>query len=233
MLTPAHPVRVRPPYRAYFAWSRLGKRRHRLDRTRWPEEHDSRLTDHPWPPGTDVEVRLDIFESGGRLYVGGVAVITAPEDIDTYFGVARAPAVGVRPVNTDLLRLVPLGALEQEALAYLTSRDGYDEARAEHDDQQEVIDRLVTAARNDTERPRRRASKLTPEMLQVVARAHREGGRSPVQAVQRALDAAGYAGNGPSGETTWDQAAKAVQKARRDGFLPPAGRNTATEGEPK
>lgn len=225
METTGHPVRLKPPYRAYFAWKRLGKRRHRLDRTRWPEEHDWRLNDHPWPPGTDVEVRLDIFESGGRLYVAGVAVITAPEDIDTYYGVARAPAVDVRPVNTDLLRLVPLGALEQEALAYIISRDGYYEARLEHHDQPEVVDRLVTAARNDTERPRRRASKLTPEVLQVVARAHREGGRSPVQAVQRALDAAGYEGNGPAGETTWDQAAKAVQKARRDGFLPRTNNN--------
>lgn len=225
MQTTAHPVRVHT-LRAYFAWNKLGKRRYRLARVMRPDTHDARFTDHPWPRGTDVEVCLHIFESGGRLYVGGVEVITAPEDIDTvYYGVARAPSVDIRPVNTDLMRLVPLGTLEQEALDYVTTEEAYHVARAELAEQPEALDRLVTAVRSETERPRRRASKLTPEVLQIVARAHREGGRSPVQAVQRALDAAGYEGNGSDGKTTWNQAAKAVQKARKDGFLPQTHKN--------
>lgn len=222
----AHPVRV-STHVAFYAWKNLGRRRYQLDRLTWSDDHDYRLTDHPWPPGTDVEVRLNIFESNGRLYVGGVEVITAPEDIDTiYYGVAHAPSVEIRPVNTDLMRLVPLGALQQEALAYVTTEDAYDEARSELAEQPEALDRLVAAVSKENERPRRRASKLTPEILQIVARAHREGGGSPVRAVQRALDAAGYEGNGPAGETTWDQAAKAVHKARREGLLPPARRDT-------
>jgi hypothetical protein len=58
-------------------------------------------------------------------------------------------------------------------------------------------------------------------LVEVVAPAYRGGGRKPVQAVREALEAAGVAGAGPSGEVTIDQARKAVARARHAELLPP------------
>ena len=216
--TAAKPRRVRTLH-YYFTWEALGNRRYHF--TRLPRTKQGHT--HPWENGADVEVSIEVFEAVGRLYIGAVRVTTTPEDIDFHVHLAEAPAVDVRPVTTDLLRLLPLGELEAEAIAEVRSWDGYRAALDELADQPEVLDRLESAV-NNPQRPERRARKLTPELLRVVAQAPRVGGSTPVQGVMAALDAAGYEGNGPSGETTWDQAAKAVQRARRDGYLPPARR---------
>ena len=204
MTTTAKPRRVRTLH-YYFTWEALGNRRYHF--TRLPRTKQGHT--HPWENGADVEVSIEVFESVGRLYIGAVRVTTAPEDIDFHVHLAEAPAVEVRPVTTDLLRLLPLGELEAEAIAEVRSWDGF---------------RPTAGELPNKPRTKRRARKLTPELLRVVAQAHRVGGSTPVQGVMVALDAAGYEGNGPSGETTWDQAAKAVQRARRDGYLPPARR---------
>lgn len=212
--------------RAYYEWESQGNRRYRFERLTRPPE----WLEHPWANGADVEVDVEVFEAAGRLYVGGVRITTAPQDVDMHYRVAAAPEVDVRPVTTDLLRLVPLGELEDEALAHVRSWEGFREAMDELADQPATLDRLARAATHP-QRAERRARKLTPELLRIVAQAHREGGRTPVQAVRVALDAAGYEGNGPNGETTWDQAAKAVQRARKDGLLPRADRRRHVDSE--
>jgi len=68
-------------------------------------------------------------------------------------------------------------------------------------------------------RRRGRRPQLSDEVLErVVAGAYRLGGHRPVQAVQEALESAG----GLPSPVTIDQARKAVFRARRRGFIPPA-----------
>jgi hypothetical protein len=72
-----------------------------------------------------------------------------------------------------------------------------------------------------TDGPRRRGPRpqLDDETLRsVVAAAYRVGGRRPVRAVQRALEASGAL---PSPVTS-DQARRSVVRARARGFIPPA-----------
>jgi hypothetical protein len=66
------------------------------------------------------------------------------------------------------------------------------------------------------------------ELRDVVAPAYLSGGRTPVQAVQKALQRHGMPGNGPKGEVTIDQARKNVQRARQLKLIP----NAAKKGKP-
>jgi hypothetical protein len=64
---------------------------------------------------------------------------------------------------------------------------------------------------------------LTEDVLRtVVAPAYITGGRRPVMAVRKALEAARFGGSGPKGEVTIDQARKAVVQARAAGVIPAA-----------
>ncbi|MBB1515014.1 hypothetical protein H5398_03345 [Tessaracoccus sp. MC1679] len=204
---------------AYFRWHRLTRRDQRLERV-LPEPS---LYIHPWASGVDVEVHLKIYERDRKLYVGGVDVRTTPEDFVTPYETVSPPQLAPRPMSTDLMRLIPLGALEQEALEWLSSREAGSEVADILAERPDVFERFSKVGAPST-RPRRgRPPKLTPQLLAIVAGAYLTGGRQGVRAVQRALDEAGYEGNGPKGETTWDQAAKAVARARKEGLLPPAG----------
>jgi hypothetical protein len=66
---------------------------------------------------------------------------------------------------------------------------------------------------------------LTDEELRdIVAPAYLSGGRTPVQAVQKALERHGMPGAGPKGEVTIDQARKNVQRARQMKLIPKAAK---------
>jgi hypothetical protein len=213
------------PLSAYFRVHRVDRRRYRLERLRPADPADVRVTDHPWPQGAQVEVRVSVFEAAGRLFVGNVQVITAPEPIETPYGLLVPPEVEPLPVGADLMRLTPVGLLADEAI-HAVAADAPDSRELDHDpDARARLDSAVRAGSAD--KPRRgRKPTLGPELLELVAQAYRAGGRSGVRSVQRALteDARFH------GEATWDQAAKGVARARA-GLLPKPTASRITKGD--
>ena len=184
------------------------------DDLRWMVEHA-----WSWLRRVQVEVRLTVYEADRRLFVGGVEVITVPQAWDIpNSGPVTPPAVEPLTIGTDILRAIPLGELAQEAIR---EAQDMDVARMVLYDDDEAFDRLraVTSAPEDAKPMRGRPSNLTPELLAVVRDTYLRGGRTGVQAVQKALQAAGFPGAGAEGVTR-DQAAKAVATARRKNFLP-------------
>nr|WP_300144303.1 hypothetical protein [Propionicimonas sp.] len=176
------------------------------------------LAEHPWSNGAQLEVRLDVFEASGRLYVGRVEVTTVPTDYTEPWPMP-APRVEPLPVGVELWRLIKLGTLSQEAIEAI--RKDYWTAAATLDDNAQR--RLDNASPEDGRRTGRHSA-LTPEVLQLVSNAVTTGGRGSIRNVQAALGAAGYPGAGPDGGVTTDQAKKAIARARRDGYLPPTQR---------
>jgi hypothetical protein len=222
MVVTSNPARVGLPLSAYFRIHRVAGRRYWLERLEAPNPANVRVIDHPWPRGAQVEVRISVYESDGRLFVGNVQIITAPEPIETPYGLLVPPQVEPLPVGADLLRLIPIGLLADEAIQ-AEAADAPHSHDLDHDpDARARLDAAVSA--DGADRPRRgRKPKLSPEQLELVARAYRAGGRSGVRSVQRALT------EDPrfDGEATWDQAAKAVSRARNLGLIPPTGRKAA------
>ena len=211
------PARVGLPFSAYYRVRRLDRRRYSLDRVMPGDIAAVRVTDHPWPEGTQVEVRVSVFEGGGALFCGNVQVITAPETIETPYGLLVPPEVEPLPVGANLLRLVPIGLLTDEAIRAAVREAPHDPLLLADDAAWERLSEVVRSSKADTPRRGRKPS-LTPELLELVAHAYRAGGRSGVRSVQRALT------EDPRfrGDATRDQAAKAVARARTKGLLPPA-----------
>lgn len=227
----SQPVRVGSPHVWYFRWgyAELGGR--------WLEPVEGTqdapgLLDHPWPEGAQVEVRISVFEADGVLFAGQVVVSTTPEPLDLTaqrYGVIPAPAVEPLPVGTDIWRMIPLGRLSREAVAFYGTAEAGEVAHSELADQPEVYERLSAAARALPTSSRGqvgRPSKLSPALLEFAAKAWGTGGtRGRQAAVQRFLqDVAnrglGFEGSGPDGQVTEDQAKKVIQAARRKGLLP-------------
>lgn len=177
------------------------------------------LLEHPWPAGAELEARLHVFEADGRLFVGRVDVLTVPESFNTPYGRVEAPAIPTLPLGTDLLRMLKLGELTQEAIE--TVAGDYAAARMVLAEDPAAFQRLAQARVEGGSR-RGRETLLTPAVLEVVRSAYNQAGRAPTKAVQAALQDLGFPGSGPTGEVSRDQAAKAVQAARRRGLLPPA-----------
>lgn len=213
----------------------------RLEPVRLTRPEDAPMVpEFTWPTGAQVEVRVSVFEAGGRLFAGAVEVRTAPEPVDVPALGLTIPAlpVEVRPVDTDLWRMVPLGALCREAVQGLFTEEAAFEAAAELAEDPEAYERLAAATpvRRGSRSPGR-PSTLTPALLAFVAEAVSHAGpRGAQAAAQRALQyAAGrtedgsaipgmeFRGSAPNGAVTADQAKKAIAKARSAGLIPRAG----------
>lgn len=234
MDTEKPPVQV-STHEAYFRIVPVRGRWGRLERLSFttPDDDARWLVEHAWSwvRGVQVEVRLSVYEADRQLFVGGVEILTVPQAWDIpNLGPVTPPAVEPLTIGTDILRAIPLGELAKEAIH--KAKD-LDVARTELQEDDEAFNRLRAAVSQSEEaKPRRgRPSNLTPELLAIVGNAYLRGGRTGVQAVQEALQAAGFEGSGRDGQVTRDQASKAVATARRKGYLAPAGRNTTPEGE--
>lgn len=173
----------------------------------------------------DVELTLDIYRADGRLFCGGASLRTvaaAPERTDIARQLSESNTLGPNvsaEVTARLWRRIPLGAVIDHALESIrTAPERYPQASPD------VLALWRENADSEAARPKPGPrTALTDELLAtVVAPAYLAGGSKPVQAVREALEAAGYS----KGFVTIDQARKAVQRARKQGFLPAVQRKT-------
>lgn len=229
------PVRVYE-HVAYFRIVSVPRKWGRLERLTFPPQARDDLWrwlgQYRWSQldGVQVEVRLSVYAAGRQLFVGGVEVVTVPEPWEIpHVGEINPPTVAPLAIGTDIIRAVPLGELTQEAIREAQDMDVARTALSDDKDR-EAFERLRTiTSTNEEAKPKRgRPSPLTPELLELVSNTYLRAGRTGVQAVQQALQEAGFPGATAAGVTR-DQAAKAVATARRKGFLPPARRNTPKE----
>jgi len=226
----------------YLRWTASEGSWRQLEQLRLTRTDDDPLVpDLVWPAGCQVEVRVSVFEADGRLYAGAVEVRTAPEPINVPGLGITIPArpVDPMPIDTNLWRAVPLGALCREAMQDLFSEDASWVAASELADDPEAYARLAAAVSSGS-RGRRtpgRPSNLSDGLLAFVADAVSHAGpRSAQRAAQRALQyAADRTEDGTAmpgmefrgaadGQVTADQAKKAIQRARTAGLIPLAER---------
>jgi hypothetical protein len=229
METRRAPVRVHE-HVAYFGIAPVPRKWGRLERLAFPTpEDDARwIVEHAWSwlPEVQVEVRLSVYAAEKQLYVGGVEVLTVPQAWEIpHAGPVTPPAVAPLALGTDVLRAIPLGELAKEAIR---AAQDMDVARTALQEDDEALDRLrvvVTSSSEEAKPARGRPTNLTPQVLELVRDVYLRSGRTGVQAVQKALQEAGFPGAGADGVTR-DQAAKAVATARRKGYLPPARKHS-------
>lgn len=178
-----------------------------------------RLTDHPWPGGTHVELRIEVYEHGGRLFTGAVEVRTVPKRYETPYGELSPPTVEPRNIGIDIWRAVRLGELEDEAIVMAQTED---EAIVLRDEDEHAYDRLraVVNSEEDATPRKGRPSNLTPELLALVIDVYHRTPRKPVLAVQQALQDRGFPGSAADGSVTRGQASKAVARARKSPYWP-------------
>lgn len=168
------------------------------------------------PLSPDVEARVDIWIGSRGLYAGDVRVLT----LNVPSGSGEAPVMPFKArvgVNSSLWRAIRIGDLVEETIQRVRRTAT---AVAEQVDDEHLAQVAGAEERRVKRGPR---PGVTPQVAaEVVAPAYLSGGQRPVVAVRESLQEAGYAGSGPSGEVTIDQARKAVARTRQLGILPAA-----------
>ena len=184
------------------------------------------IWDHPWPEDAKVRVTVTVFEQQGQLFAGDVSVSTVPEPLDLreLRMVIQPPTVDPLPIGSELWRMIPT-KLFREAVEYMFTEDAHHLAALISEEDPEPLERLTEATKSRRRRRPGRPSAITPELMAEAARAYRAAGPRGVQAARTALESAGFAGSGPNGEVTRDQAKKVVAMAREKGLLPEIDRS--------
>ena len=174
-----------------------------------------------------LKVTLFIFQvEGGGLVCGNVAVESVP--LNGQRGQFEdGPPV---PVGAGVWRRLRIGELVEEAIESVRAFSTSMASRLPADlvgadaNLRDVLGIYRNLAGEDRGRTRPGPKSLMTDALlrEIVVPAYLSGGRKGLQSVQRALQAAGYPGSGPSFNVTNDQARAAVRKARALGMIPSA-----------